>query len=183
MNARRLLGLAGLILAFGLAVAACGGSGEGSDGGGEGSFVTPGADAPVYVAMLTDGSTSLVHVTDTEAIHATFRGPAPGSEEGFTLSNEDGAALEAAPAGDGYTGTFTAASGETYDFTVEPVSRDNGGLYRNRETIRGEDWIIGLIVLNDGEIVGSARNEVTGDVEKRTTLSLGIKWDDPTADP
>jgi len=184
----RLLGLAVTVALLSFAVAACGGGGSssgngGGGGGGSGSFVTAGIDAPIYAAMLSNGTTALVHLTDAHTVQATFRGDAPAKDAGFDFTNDLGDSVSATPAGDGYSGTLTMASGDTYDFTMEPVSRSNGGLYRNRETIRGEDWIIGMIVLNDGKIVGAARNEISGVVERRTTLSLGLKWDDPTADP
>jgi hypothetical protein len=183
MHPLRLLGLAATVTFVGIAVACGGGSGGGGGGNGGGSYVTPGIDAPIYVAMLSDGTTALVHATNGQMLQATFRGDAPAEAAGFDFTNEVGDSVTATAAGEGYSGSLTFASGETFDFTLEPVSRKNGGLYRNRETIRGEDWIIGLIVLNDGKIVGSARSEDSGAVERRTTLSLGIKWLDPTTDP
>jgi hypothetical protein len=186
-----LLGFAITVTLLSLGIAACGGgggggSGSGGGGGGNGdsgSFVTPGIDAPIFAAMLSDGTTALVHFTDAHTVQATFRGNAPAKGQGFDFTNDLGDSVTATASGDGFSGTLTVASGDTYDFTMEPVSRSNGGLYRNRETIRGEDWIIGMIVLNDGKIVGSSRDEVTGVVDRRTTLSIGIKWTDPTTDP
>jgi hypothetical protein len=167
-----------------MAAACGGGDGDGGGGGADGgTYVTPGIDAPIYVAMLSDGTTALVHATDAQVLQATFRGSAPADAAGFEYTNEAGDSITATAAEDGFAGSVTFASGESFDFTIEPVSRNNGGLYRNRETIREEDWIIGLIVLNDGKIVGAARNEISGVVERRTTLSLGIKWSDPATDP
>jgi hypothetical protein len=189
MRLARLLGFAITVVLLSLGIAACGGGGgdsSGSSGGGKGangSFVTPGIDAPIFAAMLSDGTTALVHFTDAHTVQATFRGDAPAKGQGFDFTNDLGDSVTATASGDGFSGTLTVAAGDTYDFTMEPVSRSNAGLYRNRETIRGEDWIIGMIVLNDGKIVGSSRDEVTGVVERRTTLSIGIKWTDPTTDP
>jgi hypothetical protein len=185
----RLLGLAIAIMLMSLGFVACGGGGSsssGSSGGGNGAsggFVTPGIDAPIFAAMLSDGTTALVHFTDAHTVQATFRGDAPAKDAGFDYTDDLGDSVTATATGKGFSGTLTMAGGDTYDFTMEPVSRSNGGLYRNRETIRGEDWIIGMIVLNDGKIVGSSRDEVTGVVDRRTTLSIGLKWTDPTADP
>jgi hypothetical protein len=181
----------GLALAFTLlsvAFVACGGGDDDDDGGSggggsSGSFVTPSIDATLYAALLSDGTTALFFATDTAMIHSTLRGAAPAEGAPLSLTNEEGDSVEATPTEDGFRGTLTLADGSTHDFTVEEVSRDNGGLYRNREVIRSEDWIIGLIVLNDGKIVGAARHEISGTVEKRSTLSLGLKWDDPTTDP
>jgi hypothetical protein len=187
MHPQRHLGLALIVTLLSFALVACGGDDDGgggsSGGGSSGSYVTPGIDATLYAALLSDGTTALFFATDTTSIHATLRGSATAEGAPLSLTNEDGDSVEATPAGDGYTGTLTLADGSMHDFTVEKVSRNNGGLYRNREVIRDEDWIIGLIVLNDGKIVGAARHELTGTVEKRTTLSLGLKWDDPTTDP
>ena len=187
MHPQRYLGLALTICLLSLLTACGGGGGDGngggSGGGSSGNFVTAGIDAPVYAVMLADDTTRLVFVTDAQMLYAIFRGDSGPAEAPVGLTNEEGDSLELTAGGDGYTGTFTAASGESLEVTLEKVSRDNGGLHRNRETIRGEDWIIGLIVLNDGKVVGAARNEVTGAVDRRTTLSLGIKWTDPAADP
>jgi hypothetical protein len=182
------LGFSLALVLFSITLAACGGGGSDSDSGGGGgsgggSYVTPGIDASLYAALLSDGSTVLFFATDTAAIHSTFRGPAPAEGAPLSLTNDDGDSLEATAAGEGYSGTLTLADGSSHDFSIEKVSRNNGGLYRNREVIRSEEWIIGLIVLNDGKIVGAARNDITGVVEKRTTLSLGLKWEDPTTDP
>jgi hypothetical protein len=169
-----------------IALVACGGDdddGGGGGGSGGGSYVTPGIDADLYAAILSDGSTLLFYATDAESIHATLRGSAPAEGAALSLTNEAGDSVEAMATEDGFAGTLTLADGSTHDFTVEEVSRDNGGLYRNLEIIRDEAWEIGLIVLNDGKIVGAARNEITDVVEKRTTLSLGLKWEDPTIDP
>jgi hypothetical protein len=185
MHPQRNLGLALITALLSLALVACGGNGNsgGGSGGSGGSYVTPGIDATLYAALLSDGTTALFFATDTTTIHATLRGATPAEGAPLSLINEAGDKVEATLQGERYAGTLTLADGSTHDFTVEPVSRKNGGLYRNREVIRDEDWLIGLIVLNDGKIVGAARNEATNVVEKRTTLSLGIKWTDPTTDP
>jgi hypothetical protein len=179
----RHLGLALAFMLLSLLLAACGGDDDDGGGSGAGSYVTPSIDASLYAALLSDGTTALFFATDTETIHSTIRGSAPAEGAPLSLTNEDGDSVEAMPTENGYSGTLTLADGSTHDFTVEEVSRDNGGLYRNWEVIRGENWLIGLIVLNDGKIVGAARHEGTDEVEKRTTLSLGLKWDDPTTDP
>jgi hypothetical protein len=184
MHPQRHLGLALCLGLLSVVVACGGGSDDGSGGGGDSAtYVTPGIDAPIFVAMLSDGTTALVHATDAQMLQATFRGSTPAEGAGFDFTNEEGDSVTATAAGEGFAGSVTFASGGSFDFTIEPVSRNNGGLYRNREIIRDEAWIIGLIVLNDGKIVGAARNEATGVVERRTTLSLGIKWLDPTTDP
>jgi hypothetical protein len=166
-----------------IALVACGGGDDDDGGSGGGTYVTPTRDASFYAAILSDGSTVLFFGTDSETVHSTLRGAAPAEAAPLSLTNDDGDSVEATATENGYTGTLTLADGSNHEFTVEEVSRDNGGLYRNREVIRGEDWIIGLIVLNDGGIVGAAKHETDGAVEKRTTLSLGIKWEDPTTDP
>jgi len=184
MHPQRYLGLALTLLTLGIACGGGSGDGDsGGDGGALSTFVTASIDAPIYAAMLTNGTTRLVFVTNAQMLHATFRADSGAADAPISLTNEQGDSLEATPAGEGYTGTFTAASGDTFDLTLEPKSRDNAGLYRNRENIRGEDWIIGLIVLNDGKVVGASRNEVSGVVERRTTLSIGLKWEDPATDP
>ncbi|HEU0073123.1 MAG TPA: hypothetical protein VFS30_03860 [Dehalococcoidia bacterium] len=185
MHPQRHLGLALIVTLLSFALIACGGDddGGGSSGGSSGSYVTPGIDATLYAALLSDGATALFFATDTTSIHATLRGSAPAEGAPLSLTNEAGDSVAATPAGDGYAGTLTLADGSTHDFTVEKVSRNNGGLYRNQEIIRDEAWIIGLIVLNDGKIVGAARNSETNVVEKRSTLSLGLKWTNPTTDP
>jgi hypothetical protein len=184
----RYIGLAITLTMLSL-VAACGGGGNsganegGSGGGSSGSFVTAGVDAPVYAAMLTDETTRLVYVTNAQMLQATFRGENTSAAEPFSLTNEQGDSIEVTPEGEGYTGTITFASGEILQISLEPVTHKNAGIYRGRETIRGEEWVIGLIFLNDGKVVGSARSEVTGVVERRTSLDLGSKWSDPTTDP
>jgi len=188
MHRVRHFGLAVIATLVSVALVACGGGdddggGGGGSGGSSGSYVTPGIDASLYAAILSDGSTVLFFGTDSESIHSTLRGTAPAEGAPLSLTNEDGDSVEATSTDGGFSGTLTLADGSAHDFAVEEVSRNNGGLYRNREVIRGEEWIIGLIVLNDGKIVGAARHEMEGTVEKRTTLSLGLKWEDPTTDP
>lgn len=186
MHPHRHFGSVLLAALLSIALVACGGGdddGGGGGGSGGGSYVTPSIDADLYAAILSDGSTVLFFATDTESIHSTLRGSAPAEGAPLNLTNEAGDSVEATATENGFTGMLTLADGSTHDFTVEEVSRGNGGLYRNLEIIRDEAWEIGLIVLNDGKIVGAARNQETNVVEKRTTLSLGIKWEDPTMDP
>jgi hypothetical protein len=187
MHPLRSLGIAIALVSLSIALVACGGGddddGGGGSGGSSGSYVTPGIDADLYAALLSDGTTALFFATDTTSIHAVLRGSAPAEGAPLSLTNDRGDSVEATASGDGFTGTLTLADGSTHDFTLEKVSRNNGGLYRNLETIRDEEWEIDLIVLNDGKIVGAARNQADDKIEKRTTLSLGLKWDDPNADP
>ena len=185
MHRARSLGPALICLLLAAVLVACrGGSGSGSGPSGEiASFVSPGVDEPIYAVMLTNETTRLVYVTDAQMLHATFRGDNSGTGQPFNFTTENAETIDATPSGDGYSATFTAASGDTFTVMLEPVVHRNAGFYRGRENIRGEDWIIGLIFLNDGKVVGAARSVETGVVERRTSLDLGSKWDDPTTDP
>lgn len=169
-----------------LVLAACGGGGGSSTprtGNENGRFVTPGIDAPIYATMISDDTTRLVVVTDAQTLHAVFRGDSAPAGTAFSLANENGDSLDMAASGENYVGTLTAASGDTYDVTMEPVIHKNAGLYRGRENIFNVFWMTDLIFLNDGKVVGASTSEETGAVERRTSLDLGSKWLDPTIDP
>ena len=105
-----------------------------------------GTDA--FIALVPQENNSLIaYMCDGQTISVWFRGERNGGEE--DLAAATGARLQASLEGDTAAGTVTLADGQTYAFTASLASGE-AGLYRAEETLDGNNYVGGWIILNDG---------------------------------
>lgn len=109
----------------------------------------PGTDA--FIALTTNGGTSLSYVCDSKQIATWFSGPVSGNA--IDLSAANGNHLKATLAATGATGTVTLG-GKDFPFTA-PSSGGNGGLFRAEQSANGTNVVGGWIVAADGQQRGA----------------------------
>lgn len=167
------------ILALSLVLVACGGSSPTSTPapapttaaaattGIPNSFTgaIPGTDA--FIALTTNGATSLSYVCDSKQIATWFSGPVTNNALDLTAANGDH--LKATLAATGATGTVTLG-GKDFPFTA-PSSGTNGGLFRAEQSANGMNIIGGWIVTADGQQRGSLNAHDTTAQSKRDEIT------------
>ncbi|HNC09053.1 MAG TPA: hypothetical protein PLX14_10140 [Anaerolineales bacterium] len=157
-----------------LFVSACGSSQN--PAGITGSWVgrVDGTDA--FIAIASNGSEVLAYICDGQTITQWLHGDA-GDKVDLDTGNidisADGNSLLAALTVDSASGSITY-NGQTYTFTAERAAGD-AGLYRSEETINGENWVGGWVVLNDGQLRGMSVNLNTNSLQPQTTISAVAK--------
>lgn len=118
----------------------------------QGNFVGRVAGTDAFVAVVTDGETAIGYVCDGQGISEWFEGTVTG--DALNLTSPGGAELTATLAHTGVKGSFTAAAGETFNFTADAAAAP-AGLFRLDDTIAGEPYKGGWIILPNGEQRGT----------------------------
>jgi hypothetical protein len=105
-----------------------------------------GTDA--FIALVPQENNGLIaYVCDGQTISVWFRGERNGNA--VDLAAATGARLQASLESDAAAGTVTLADGQTHSFTASLASGE-AGLYRAEETLDGNNYVGGWIILNDG---------------------------------
>lgn len=125
----------------------------------------PGTDA--FIALTTNGGTSLSYVCDSKQIATWFSGPVSGNAIDLTAANGDH--LKATLAATGATGTVTLG-GKDLPFTA-PSSGANGGLFRAEQSANGTNVIGGWIVAADGQQRGAVHAQDNTGQSKRDDIT------------
>ncbi len=123
------------------------------------SGAVPGTDA--FIALTTNGATSLSYICDSKQVSTWFNGPVTGNAIDITAAN--GNHLKATLAATGATGTVTMG-GKDFPFTA-PSSGGNGGLFRAEQSVNGGNVVGGWIVSADGQQRGAVGQAKEGKEE------------------
>src|SRR5262245_47631312 len=123
-------------------------------------------DAPesARVALVVEGSKFVAYVCSADhPFNTTFSRWLRGDvKAGQLTATKDGITLTATLKGDTVTGSIT--KGKTHEFSAKAIAPDaNAGLFRASETFNEDDYIVGWIVDEKGEIVGTGGK--AGDVQ------------------
>jgi hypothetical protein len=127
----------------------------------EGTFVGAAQGSPAYVAVYADkpdkkGRRKVVaYVCDSQQLAEWFNNK---DVKGNTLSltSDDGARLKATLTKSAAKGTITLADGTKLSFAA-PLANEPAGLYRAEQTIAGQDYLGGWILLPDGTQRGAVK--------------------------
>jgi hypothetical protein len=115
----------------------------------------------LFVAVALDdsgggGQVATVYVCDGAGVSTWLRGAVAADEPTRLGGFEDGASVEFVVAGDAVHGhVVTAQHGGPQYFEAVPASGE-AGLYRAEDTLEGDDYVGGWIVLDDGRQQGGA---------------------------
>lgn len=110
------------------------------------------AEGSQVIAYVTDGDAG--HVGRSGATSEWFVGGALGGN--LALTAQSGARLEAGIEGDTARGAVTFSGGQRLEFTAEKARGDDAGLYREEAKVGDVGYLLGWIVLNDGEERGTS---------------------------
>lgn len=118
-----------------------------------GTFVGTVADTDAYIAIAPQENNNIIaYVCDGQTISVWFRGER--NENNLDLTATNGARLQASLEPETATGSVTLADGQTHSFTATLASGE-AGLYRAEETIDGNNFVGGWILLSDGNQRGA----------------------------
>jgi hypothetical protein len=119
----------------------------------------------LFVAVALDdsgggGQVATVYVCDGAGVSTWLRGAVAADEPTRLGGFEDGASVEFVVAGDAVHGhVVTAQHGGPQYFEAVPASGE-AGLYRAEDTLEGDDYVGGWIVLDDGNQQGRVCHQV-----------------------
>ncbi len=105
-----------------------------------------GTDA--FIALVPQENDGLIaYICDGQTVSVWFRGERNGSA--VDLTSATGERLQASLENNAAAGSITLADGQPHTFTASLTNGD-AGLYRAEETLDGNNYVGGWIILNDG---------------------------------
>lgn len=127
-------------------------------GSGQGAYVGQMPSDNTWVGLSSSGSQIIAFITDGSQSHPPtfaqwFKGPITNGTVDTTATGKNGTdRLQATLSGDTASGTVTMAGGKSIPFTANavPSSDQTSGLYRSTQTINGQSYVAGWIVVPQG---------------------------------
>lgn len=152
------------------ATAMPGATGSATVGSGQGAYVGQMPSDNTWIGLSSSGSQIVAFVTDGSQGHSPtfaqwFKGPVTNGTVDTTATGKNGSdRLQATLSGDTASGTVTMAGGKAIPFTANavPSSDQTSGLYRSTQTINGQSYVAGWIVVPQGAANGTATPTGTG---------------------
>ena len=135
-----------------------GATGTSTVGSGQGAYVGQMPSDNAWIGLSSSGSQIVAFITDGSQSHPPtfaqwFKGPITNSTVDTTATGKNGSdRLQATLSGDTASGTVTMAGGKAIPFTANavPSSDQTSGLYRSTQTINGQSYVAGWIVVPQG---------------------------------